>query len=76
MASARALARLQSLIWVLIYGGLFALVLGIAGLRTVGDAPWAWTCVTLGPGVAVVGALLIWVRSRLRESASDGTPSP
>ena len=33
MASARTLARIERLIWILIYGGLFALILGLATRR-------------------------------------------
>ena len=59
------LVRLEHLIWVLIYGGLLAIVLGVFAERTqAGDASELYT----GGGLAVVaGAVLIYVRSRLRE---------
>jgi hypothetical protein len=68
MATARALQRLQTLIWVLIYGGLLTLVLGIATARTNGGAA-GWVLVVAGGLVATVGAALIAVRAR--SSADD-----
>lgn len=64
MASPRTIARVEALVWILIYGGLLTLVLGLA-VRT--DAP-VLACVLMVAGlvVAVAGAVLIWVRSRMR----------
>ncbi len=54
-------ARLETLIWVLIYGGLLALCLGIFVLRQGGALGWA---LLIGGGVAAaVGAALIAVRA-------------
>ena len=65
MAAPRTLQRLQTLIWVLIYGGLLTLVLGIATARTDGALGWS---LAVGGGVAAaVGVALIAVRARLRE---------
>ena len=65
MAAPRTLQRLQTLIWVLIYGGLLTLVLGIATARTDGALGWSFAA---GGGVAAaVGVALIAVRARLRE---------
>jgi hypothetical protein len=57
------LARLDKLAWILIYGGLFALVLGIAshGHTTIGK----WSLSILGVIAAVAGVVLIVVRARL-----------
>ena len=55
-------ATLDKLIWVLIYGGLLMLGLGLFVMR--GDAGFGWTLVLLGAAVAVLGAVLIVVRSR------------
>jgi len=55
---------LESLIWVLIYGGLIVLCLGIAeaaSLPTTGT-----TLSVVGGLVAAVGAVLIYVRSRMK----------
>jgi hypothetical protein len=64
MASARTLSRLQTLVWVLIYGGLLTLVLGLSTQRT--DDALGWSMVVVGGVVAAIGFLLIWVRSRLK----------
>ena len=65
MASKRALARLDALVWTLIFGGLLTLVLGIA---THGEAVVAgWSLSVLGGIAVATGVILIWVRSRLRE---------
>jgi hypothetical protein len=67
MASRQTIARLEVLIWVLIYGGLFGVVLGIATRPT---APaTGWSLMVVGAVVAAVGVFLIWLRSRL-----DATP--
>ena len=64
MAAPRTLQRLQKLIWVLIYGGLLTLVLGIATART--DEATGWVLVVGGGVVAAVGVVLIAVRARLQ----------
>ncbi len=64
MASPRTIARIEALVWILIYGGLLTLVLGLA-VRA--DAPvLACVLMTAGLVVAAAGAVLIWVRSRLK----------
>ncbi|SFC61498.1 hypothetical protein SAMN05216344_12514 [Polaromonas sp. OV174] len=62
--SNKAVARLQALIWVLIYGGLLALVLGLSVERL--DEDTGWTMVVGGGIVAGLGFALIYVRSRLK----------
>ena len=64
MTTAQNLQRLHKLIWVLIYGGLLALVLGIATART--DGAVGWSLMVVGGIVAAVGVVLIGVRARLR----------
>ena len=60
---------LHRLIWVLIYGGLLTLVLGIATGR---ESPaQGWSLGVAGAVAAVVGVVLIVVRSRL----GSGTPA-
>ena len=56
-------ARLDRLIWVLIFGGLFAVVLGFAS-RAVAPATGC-SLMILGGCVCATGVVLIWVRSRL-----------
>ena len=55
-------ATLDKLIWVLIYGGLLTLCLGLFMRR--GDAGLGWGFVIGGGAVAAVGAALIAVRAR------------
>lgn len=69
MSTRRALARLESLVWVLIYGGLFALVLGIASHDE--TAIGGWSLSVLGTLATAAGIVLIFVRARLREDDSD-----
>ncbi|HWI81246.1 hypothetical protein [Ramlibacter sp.] len=64
MASARTLAWVERLAWILLYLGLFTLVLGIASLGHHAGA--AWSLIVAGGLLAVGGAALIWLRSRLR----------
>jgi vacuolar-type H+-ATPase subunit I/STV1 len=66
MASARTIARLDALAWILIYAGLFAVVLGIASHDTAKVAGWSLS--VLGALAAIAGVVLIVVRSRLRET--------
>lgn len=63
MASPRARARIERLAWILLYGGLFGIVLGLAATKY--DAATAWSLLALGGIAAVAGVVLIWVRSRL-----------
>jgi formate hydrogenlyase subunit 3/multisubunit Na+/H+ antiporter MnhD subunit len=64
-ASSRVIARLQALIWVLIYGGLLMLVLGLSVRRS--SEALGWALVVAGGVVALAGFFLIYVRSRVRE---------
>jgi len=64
MATETNKLRAERWAWILIYGGLLALVLGMfleRQDRTLGD-----TFQMGGTGVAVAGAILIWVRSRMK----------
>ena len=56
-------ARLETWIWVLIYGGLFAVIVGVATGRE--SAVLGWSLVVPGAIVAAVGVALIFVRARL-----------
>jgi len=58
-------ARLEKWIWILIYGGLFLVILGISTGRT--DAVLGWSMAVPGGVIALVGFVLIYVRSRLND---------
>jgi hypothetical protein len=62
MPSARTLAWIERLAWILLYGGLFTVVLGLATLGR--HDPVAWSLIVAGSVATVGGAVLIWVRSR------------
>ena len=62
---AKPYARLEAWIWVLIYGGLLTLILGIATGRS--NEVLGWSLAVPGVIVATVGAVLIYVRSRLKD---------
>ena len=53
----------ETLVWVLIYGGLLTLSLGVFVQRL--HEPIGWTFTVVGAVATVVGAVLIWVRSRM-----------
>ena len=53
---------LNKLIWVFIYGGLLGVMLGL--FVRPDDDVLGWVLVALGTVAAIVGATMIWVRSR------------
>ena len=57
------MARLHKIIWSLIFGGLLTVILGIFVGKT--DNSVGWTMVAAGGVLAVIGAVLIYVRSKL-----------
>ena len=63
MTTQSTLERLDKIAWLLIYAGLFVLVLGIAshGHTAIGG----WSLSVLGVVAAVAGVVLIVVRARL-----------
>ncbi|MDP3226661.1 MAG: hypothetical protein Q8N13_01645 [Acidovorax sp.] len=69
MTTAQKLQRMHKLIWVLIYGGLLALVLGIATART--DEAIGWSLMVVGGIVAAAGVVLIGVRARLKPDTGN-----
>jgi hypothetical protein len=60
------MARLHKIIWTLIFGGLLTLILGIFVGKT--DEAIGWIMMASGCLMAVVGAVLIYLRSTM---ASD-----
>ena len=64
MATQRTLVRIEKLIWTLIFVGLLLVAIGYVTARA---EPTMGLALMVAGGVgAVVGAVLIWVRSRLR----------
>ena len=55
--------RIGTVIWVLIFGGLFVLGMGVA-LERSGES-YGWNFISGGGVAIVVGCVLIWVRSRM-----------
>jgi hypothetical protein len=64
MASERAMLWVERLVWTLVYGGLFSVVIGLA--TRAADPATGWSLIVAGAGLAAVGALLVWVRSRMK----------
>jgi vacuolar-type H+-ATPase subunit I/STV1 len=64
MTTRHNLKRLQQLIWVFIYGGLLTMVLGLSVERN--DESLGFVMALGGGGLALLGAVLIYVRSRLK----------
>lgn len=59
------MARFGKLIWVLIYGGLLILCVGLFVLRT--SAGLGLMMVVVGAALALAGAVLIALRARMEE---------
>ncbi len=57
--------RIERLIWVFVYGGLFAIGLGVAVRFSVDGLPWL--LVAGGIVSVLIGAVLLWVRARIRD---------
>lgn len=58
---------IEHLTWVLIYGGLLTVVLGIATGRS--DEAIGWRLMVPGAIAAAIGLVLIGVRSRMKDPA-------
>lgn len=59
-------SSIETLVWVLIYGGLIALGLGLA-MQQQGAGVAGHVLVVGGGIVAAAGVVLIWVRSRRKD---------
>jgi hypothetical protein len=73
MASARTLAWIDALAWTALYGGLFAIVLGMVAGEV--HVVAGWSLGVIGALAAVTGVVLIIVRSRLTETPAPGAQS-
>ena len=63
VSASKKVARIHAMIWVLIYGGMLALVLGLSVGRS--DAAFGWSLVLGGAVVSLLGVVLIYIRSRM-----------
>ncbi|MES2424407.1 MAG: hypothetical protein V4562_08265 [Pseudomonadota bacterium] len=64
MASAQTIQWLHRIIWILIYSGLLVVITGFAVQRS--DEALGLTLLAVGGTEVLIGAVLIWVRSRLQ----------
>jgi undecaprenyl pyrophosphate phosphatase UppP len=71
MASKATLMWVQRLVWINIYGGLLAIVLGVFLART--DEALARAIQRVGGVFVLIGVVLIYVRSLLKETPSQET---
>jgi O-antigen/teichoic acid export membrane protein len=62
-------STLETLAWVLLYGGLLLLCLAVFVFRGGDAAHVGWTLVGVGGMAAVAGVLAIWWRSRRQDEA-------
>jgi hypothetical protein len=62
------------LIWVLIYGGLLLVCLGVFVQRRADGL--GWMLIVIGAVVAVAGAGLVWVRSRMPDPGQQNQSAP
>ena len=67
MAPARPTRRVEALAWILIYGGLIAVVIGVFAARA--DQAVSWALIVGGGIATVAGCILVYLRSRMK-----GTP--
>lgn len=59
-----AASKVEVWVWVLVYGGLILLGLGLSAQRS--DAWLGWSIAAVGIVGVVIGGVLVWVRSRMK----------
>lgn len=64
IVSEKTMQWLDRVVWIFIYGGLAAVSVGVYAKREY-QAPWGWFVVGNGATVAMLGFLLIWLRSTM-----------
>lgn len=70
----KRLARLERVIWILIYGGLLSALIGLF-MQRAADEEGQWLMIG-GVGAAVLGLVLIIVRSRLGDGRDSAPVAP
>ena len=66
MTTPSAASRIEVWVWILIYGGLIVFGLGLSTLRS--DAAIGWVLIAIGSVATLIGGVLVWVRSRMKET--------
>lgn len=61
-----AAKRVQKWVWILIYGGMFLLALGLSVQRD--DSSLGWGIAAPGIALITIGIVLIWARSRMKNT--------
>ncbi len=56
--------RVETWVWVFVYAGMLVLGVGLAVTRT--DDALGWVIAAIGLFFIAVGALLVWIRSRMK----------
>ena len=59
--------RIEIWVWVLVYAGMILVGLGLSVQR--GDTTLGWCIVVLGSTLVLIGVVLVWVRSRIKDGA-------
>ncbi len=57
-------SRVDTCVWVFVYAGMLVLGVGLAVGRT--DEALGWVTAAIGSFFIAVGALLVWIRSRMK----------
>ena len=57
--------KIETWVWVLVYGGMALFGLGLAVQRS--DATLGWGMASVGAAIVAAGAVLVWVRSRMSD---------
>ena len=65
MTASKSNATLEKWIWILIYGGLFMIIIGVATGRS--EEVLGWSLAVPGGVLTGVGVVLIYVRSRSKD---------
>ncbi|HEX3138973.1 MAG TPA: hypothetical protein VHQ87_02905 [Rhizobacter sp.] len=67
-------STVDALIWVYVYAGLILVGLGLSVQRT--DDGLGYGVIAVGGAVAIIGFVLIYVRSRMKETPQTKEKSP
>ncbi|HEY4067854.1 MAG TPA: hypothetical protein VGM74_13225 [Burkholderiaceae bacterium] len=74
MADAATIKRLQTWVWVLVYAGTLLVGIGLTARRS--DSGTGAIVIWIGAVLIAAGALLVWIRSRIRTDTRAETSPP